>query len=85
VAQWIARMVPNHEVGRSNRPEDAARDSPGERRSAKPPDGFDFRRGPWSRGQGGSVLRSRRAFESRRADGGAHVIGTTKYPFPVRI
>lgn len=44
VAQWIARVVPNHEVGRSNRPEDTARDSPGERRSAKPPDGFDSRR-----------------------------------------
>jgi hypothetical protein len=44
VAQWIARVVPNHEVGRSNRPEDTMRDSPGERRSAKPPDGFDPRR-----------------------------------------
>jgi hypothetical protein len=41
--------------------------------------------GPWSRGQGGSLLRSRRAFESRRADGGAHAHGTTEYPFPVRI
>ena len=50
--------------------------------------GFDFQarlHGPWSRGQGGSLLRSRRAFESRRADGGAHVYGTTEYSFPVRI
>ena len=50
--------------------------------------GFDSQarlHGPWSRGQGGSLLRSRRAFESRRADGGAHVIGTTEHPFPVRI
>ena len=33
--------------------------------------GFDPRvrlHGPWSRGQGGSLLRSKRAFESRRAD-----------------
>ena len=36
-------------------------------------------------GQGGSLLRSKRAFESRRADGGAHVHGTTEYSFPVRI
>ena len=39
--------------------------------------GFDSQarlHGPWPRGQGGSLLRSRRAFESRRADGGAHVI-----------
>ena len=64
-------MVPNHEVIRSNRIGDAmTRDSPGERRSAKPPDGFNSRRvsiGPWSSGQGGSFLRSRRAFDSRRA------------------
>lgn len=41
--------------------------------------------GPWSRGQGGSLLRGKRAFESRRADSGAHVHGTTEYSFPARI
>jgi hypothetical protein len=64
-------VVPDHEVIRSSRIGDAmARDSPGERRSAKPPVGFNSRRvsiGPWSSGQGGSLLRSKRAFESRRA------------------
>jgi hypothetical protein len=88
VAQWIARVVPNHEVGRSNRPEDTARDSPGERRSAKPPDGFDSRRVSTARrprDQGSGVLNRQCAFESRRADGGAHVYGTTEYSFPVRI
>ena len=71
VAQWIARVVPNHEVGRSNRPEDTARDSPGERRSAKPPDGFDSRRVSTARrpkDQGSGVLNRQCAFESRRAD-----------------
>lgn len=88
VAQWIARVVPNHEVGRSNRPEDTARDSPGERRSAKPPDGFDSRRVSTARrpkDQGSGVLNRQCALESRRADGGAHVYGTTEYSFPVRI
>ena len=50
--------------------------------------GFDSQarlHGPWSRGLGSSFLRSRRAFESRRADGVAHVDGTTEYSFPVRI
>jgi hypothetical protein len=38
-------VVPNHEVIRSSRIGDAmARDSPGERRSAKPPVGFNSRR-----------------------------------------
>lgn len=81
-------MVPNHEVGRSNRPEDTARDSPGERRSAKPPDGFDSRRVSTARrprDQGSGVLSRQCAFKSRRADGGAHVYGTTEYSFPVRI
>lgn len=88
VAQWIARVVPNHEVGRSNRPEDTARDSPGERRSAKPSDGFDSRRVSTARrpkDQGSGVLNRQCALESRRADGGAHVYGTTEYSFPVRI
>ena len=88
VAQWIARVVPNHEVGRSNRPEDTARDSPGERRSAKPPDGFDSRRVSTARrpkDQGSGVLNRQCALESCRADGGAHVYGTTEYSFPVRI
>lgn len=88
VAQWIARVVPNHEVGRSNRPEDTARDSPGERRSAKPPDGFDPRRVSTARrprDQGSGVLNRQCAFESRRAGGGVHVYGTTEYSFPVRI
>jgi hypothetical protein len=45
VAQWRERIVPDDEVIRSSRIGDAmARDSPGERRSAKPPDGFDTRR-----------------------------------------
>ena len=45
VAQWTEHIVPNDEVIRSSRIGDAmARDSPGERRSAKPPDGFDTRR-----------------------------------------
>ena len=80
--------VDNHEVGRSNRPEDTARDSPGERRSAKPPDGFDSRRVSTARrprDQGSGVLNRQCAFESRRADDDAHVYGTTEYSFPVRI
>ena len=42
---WIARLLPKEQVIRSSRIGDAmARDSLGERRSAKPPDGFDSRR-----------------------------------------
>ena len=72
VAQWTERAVPNREVIRSSRIGDAmARDSPGERRSAKPPDGFDTRRVSTARrprDQGSGVLDRSCAFESRRAD-----------------
>ncbi len=66
-----ARSLPERQVIRSSRIGDAiVRDSPGERRSAKPLDGFDSRRvcRPVVQWTGRLSPRSRRAFDSRRAD-----------------
>ena len=87
---WIARHRPKVKVARSSRAGDTMARISLAREAGRSPAvaGFDSRarlHGLWSRGKDGSVLRSRRAFESRRADGGAHVIGTTEYSFPVRI
>jgi hypothetical protein len=50
VVQRMARRIPNPQAAGSTPAGSAARDSPGERRSAKPPDGFDSRRVSTARG-----------------------------------
>jgi hypothetical protein len=77
VAQWIARVVPNYEVDRSNRSEDTrARVSLAREADCKSAvAGFNSRRVSTARrprDKGNGLLSRECAFESRRADGGAH-------------